>query len=135
MIFFFLSFFWLFSSMVFLLGFQIQLLLFRSQSIRNALFHGYLHFVRPVLPGILHPEDAQLAVAAGAKGVIVSNHGGRQQDSVPAAIQVLESVVEAVRDRGRFHVPYSSKRLPSTYDTMPDLMKFGIHNLGCKKIL
>lgn len=51
----------------------------------------------PVLvKGILHPADAQLAVQAGAAGVIVSNHGGRVLDSVPAALDVLPLVVAAV---------------------------------------
>jgi len=52
-----------------------------------------------VLKGILHPKDAKAAVAHGADGVIVSNHGGRQLDSVPATIEVLPSVVEAVEER------------------------------------
>ncbi|KAJ2834573.1 Lactoylglutathione lyase [Coemansia furcata] len=51
----------------------------------------------PVLvKGILTAEDARLAVAAGVAGIIVSNHGGRQLDTVPATIDVLEEVVAAV---------------------------------------
>jgi 4-hydroxymandelate oxidase len=52
-----------------------------------------------VLKGILTAEDAVKAVEAGAAGVIVSNHGGRQLDGVPASIDVLPEVVEAVGDR------------------------------------
>ena len=37
----------------------------------------------------MHPGDAQKAVAVGADGVVVSNHGGRQNDALPAAIDVL----------------------------------------------
>ncbi|MGC3987388.1 MAG: alpha-hydroxy acid oxidase [Pseudorhodoferax sp.] len=48
-----------------------------------------------VLKGILSPEDALAAAAAGADGVIVSNHGGRQLDRGVAAIDALPEVVHA----------------------------------------
>lgn len=53
-----------------------------------------------VLKGILTPEDARLAVQHGAQGIMVSNHGGRQLDGVPATIEVLPEIVEAVRGTG-----------------------------------
>jgi 4-hydroxymandelate oxidase len=52
-----------------------------------------------LLKGILTKEDAELAVQAGADGIVVSNHGGRQLDSSPAAIDALPEVVEAVAGR------------------------------------
>jgi L-lactate dehydrogenase (cytochrome) len=52
-----------------------------------------------VLKGILHPSDAEKAVALGADGVIVSNHGGRQVEGLPAAIDALPAVVAAVGKR------------------------------------
>lgn len=52
-----------------------------------------------VLKGILHPEDAALAVEHGAAGIVVSTHGGRQLDGVPAGIEALPPVVEAVGGR------------------------------------
>ncbi|KAJ5370668.1 S-2-hydroxy-acid oxidase [Penicillium cataractarum] len=52
-----------------------------------------------ILKGILAPEDAQLAVEYGVDAIIVSNHGGRQLDSVPSTIQALPGVVEAVGGR------------------------------------
>jgi isopentenyl diphosphate isomerase/L-lactate dehydrogenase-like FMN-dependent dehydrogenase len=52
-----------------------------------------------VVKGILTAEDALLAVEAGAEGVVVSNHGGRQLDGVAAALDALPEVVEAVGDR------------------------------------
>ncbi len=52
-----------------------------------------------LLKGILSPQDALLAMAEGADGVIVSNHGGRNLDTVPAAIEALPPVVEAVGGR------------------------------------
>jgi 4-hydroxymandelate oxidase len=52
-----------------------------------------------VIKGILAADDAALAVEHGAEAVIVSNHGGRQLDGVPAPITVLPSIVEAVDGR------------------------------------
>jgi 4-hydroxymandelate oxidase len=52
-----------------------------------------------VLKGILTREDALLAVEHGAAGVIVSNHGGRQLDGLPASLDALEEVVEAAAGR------------------------------------
>jgi lactate 2-monooxygenase len=52
-----------------------------------------------VLKGILHPEDAALALDAGADGIIVSNHGGRQVDGSIAALDALPGVVAAVKGR------------------------------------
>ncbi len=49
-----------------------------------------------VLKGILTAEDAVLAVKHRVDGIIVSNHGGRQLDSVSASIEALPEVVEAV---------------------------------------
>jgi isopentenyl diphosphate isomerase/L-lactate dehydrogenase-like FMN-dependent dehydrogenase len=49
--------------------------------------------------GILTAEDARLACEHGAAAVVVSNHGGRQLDGVPATLDVLEEVVEAVDGR------------------------------------
>ena len=52
-----------------------------------------------VLKGILHPEDAERAVAMGADGIWVSNHGGRHFDGAPASIDVLPAIVSAVGSR------------------------------------
>jgi 4-hydroxymandelate oxidase len=49
-----------------------------------------------VVKGILTREDARTAVEHGASGVIVSNHGGRQLDGAPAALDALSEVVEEV---------------------------------------
>ncbi len=54
----------------------------------------------PVLvKGIMSPEDAAQAVAQGAAGVIVSNHGGRTLDTLPATIEVLPGIADAVGGR------------------------------------
>ncbi|HEY2767808.1 MAG TPA: lactate 2-monooxygenase [Solirubrobacteraceae bacterium] len=52
-----------------------------------------------VLKGILHADDARLAVEHGVNGVIVSNHGGRQVDGAVGALQALPGVVAAVEGR------------------------------------
>jgi L-lactate dehydrogenase (cytochrome) len=52
-----------------------------------------------VIKGVLEPDDARCAADAGANGVVVSNHGGRQLDSVPSSIAMLSRVVDAVGDR------------------------------------
>ncbi|MEM7378542.1 MAG: alpha-hydroxy acid oxidase [Pseudomonadota bacterium] len=49
-----------------------------------------------VVKGVLSAMDARAAVAAGADGVIVSNHGGRQSDAAPAPATALPAVVETV---------------------------------------
>ncbi|MBO3752823.1 alpha-hydroxy-acid oxidizing protein [Streptosporangiaceae bacterium NEAU-GS5] len=49
-----------------------------------------------VLKGVLHPEDARLAVRHGVDGLIVSNHGGRQLDGTPAAVDRLPVIADAV---------------------------------------
>eukprot|EP00253_Pinus_taeda_P004320 PITA_04320 len=52
----------------------------------------------PILvKGVMTAEDTRLAVQAGATGIIVSNHGARQLDYVPATISCLEEVVKAAR--------------------------------------
>ncbi|KAG4213214.1 hypothetical protein ERO13_A01G041100v2 [Gossypium hirsutum] len=54
----------------------------------------------PILvKGVLTAEDARIAVEAGASGIIVSNHGARQLDYVPATIMALEEVVKAAQGR------------------------------------
>ncbi|MGE5183895.1 MAG: alpha-hydroxy acid oxidase [Acidobacteriota bacterium] len=64
---------------------------------------GWLRSVTklPVLvKGIVRADDARRAIAAGAAGVVVSNHGGRQLDAAPATIEVLARVTDAVAGGG-----------------------------------
>jgi 4-hydroxymandelate oxidase len=54
----------------------------------------------PLIPkGIVHPDDARLAIEHGARAIVVSNHGGRQLDSAIASLDTLPAVVEAVAGR------------------------------------
>jgi 4-hydroxymandelate oxidase len=52
-----------------------------------------------ILKGILHPDDAERAMDAGAAGIVVSNHGGRNLDTVPATIDALPRVTQRVARR------------------------------------
>ena len=52
-----------------------------------------------ILKGVLRGDDAALGVDHGAKGIIVSNHGGRQLDGAIPGIRALPDVVDAVGDR------------------------------------
>ena len=69
---------------------------------RDALDWSDIAWLRTIWPhkllvkGILVAEDALLALANGADGVVVSNHGGRQLDGARAAIDALPKIVEAV---------------------------------------
>lgn len=52
-----------------------------------------------VIKGIMDAEEARYCVEAGADGVIVSNHGGRQLDRAPAPIEALPAIVDAVGEK------------------------------------
>ncbi|XP_067014364.2 uncharacterized protein [Anabrus simplex] len=52
-----------------------------------------------IAKGIMTPEDAVVAADVGVAGILVSNHGSRQLDSLPASIEVLPEIVKAVGDR------------------------------------
>jgi L-lactate dehydrogenase (cytochrome) len=54
---------------------------------------------RLVVKGVLDAEDARRAVDAGVDGIVVSNHGGRQLDSVPSTARALPAVIDAVGDQ------------------------------------
>ena len=52
-----------------------------------------------IVKGVLHPDDARLAIEHGAAGVVVSNHGGRQLDGAIASLDALAAVVDSVGGR------------------------------------
>ncbi|KAM6913638.1 2-Hydroxyacid oxidase 1 [Lycodopsis pacificus] len=58
--------------------------------------HTYLPVI---VKGVVNGEDAAQAVIYGVDGILVSNHGARQLDGVPATLDVLEEVVQAVQGR------------------------------------
>lgn len=49
-----------------------------------------------LVKGVLHPDDARQALAAGAAGVIVSNHGGRTLDTAVSTVAALPAVADAL---------------------------------------
>ena len=51
---------------------------------------------RLILKGIMDAEDARLAADSGADALVVSNHGGRQLDGAPSAVQALPAIADAV---------------------------------------
>jgi L-lactate dehydrogenase (cytochrome) len=50
------------------------------------------------IKGVMTPEDAKHAIASGATGVMISNHGGRQLDGAPAPIDQVAAVRDAIGD-------------------------------------
>ena len=62
------------------------------------------------MKGVLTAEDATLACEHGASGVVVSNHGGRQLDGVPASLDILPEVVDAVAGRVEVYVDGGIRR-------------------------
>lgn len=54
-----------------------------------------------VIKGVLTEEDARAAIDAGADGVVVSNHGGRQLDGVASGVAALPRIADAVKSRAR----------------------------------
>ncbi len=53
------------------------------------------------IKGVLHPDDAERAVALGADGIVVSNHGGRQLDGTVASIDALPAIADRVAGRAQ----------------------------------
>jgi isopentenyl diphosphate isomerase/L-lactate dehydrogenase-like FMN-dependent dehydrogenase len=63
-----------------------------------------------VVKGLLTAEDAALACEHGAAGIVVSNHGGRQLDGVPATLDALPEVVEAAAGRAEVYLDGGVRR-------------------------
>ena len=82
-----------------------ELLAFSARELTVALTWEYLEWLKSItklpilLKGILSTEDALRAVSSGMQGIVVSNHGGRQLDRAPAAIDVLQEIAAAVDGR------------------------------------
>eukprot|EP00775_Hariotina_reticulata_P007936 gene7936-8132_t len=76
-----------------------------AKEVDDSLTWDFIPWLRTVtklpiyIKGVLAPADARLALQYGADGIIVSNHGGRQLDYSPAALDVLPAIVAAVNGR------------------------------------
>ena len=57
-----------------------------------------------IVKGLLTVDDAVAAVDAGADGVVVSNHGGRQLDQSPTPLEQLPAIAESIGDRAEVYV-------------------------------
>lgn len=63
-----------------------------------------------LIKGVLRQEDAKKAVSIGLDGIVVSNHGGRRLDGMPATIDVLPSIVEAVNGKAEIYLDGGVRR-------------------------
>ncbi len=63
-----------------------------------------------IIKGVLRSEDAKKAVSIGLDGIVVSNHGGRRLDGMPASIEMLSSVVEAAASRAEVYMDGGVRR-------------------------
>lgn len=63
-----------------------------------------------LVKGILRGDEAARMIEMGADGVVVSNHGGRQLDGVPATIEALPEIVDAVDGRGEVFIDGGVRR-------------------------
>jgi isopentenyl diphosphate isomerase/L-lactate dehydrogenase-like FMN-dependent dehydrogenase len=79
-----------------------QLLAFNDQAWDVALDWKFFDWLRSItrlpllIKGVLRADDARRAVSIGLEGIVVSNHGGRRLDGMPASIDQLSEVVQAV---------------------------------------
>lgn len=82
-----------------------QLIQFNAQAWRRGLSWDFFDWLRSItqlpilIKGVLREKDARKAVSLGLDGIIVSNHGGRRLDGMPASIDQLPDVVKAVEGR------------------------------------
>lgn len=63
-----------------------------------------------LIKGVLRKDDAAKAVSIGLDGIVVSNHGGRRLDNVPASIDVLPEIVRAVNGRAEVYLDSGIRR-------------------------
>jgi isopentenyl diphosphate isomerase/L-lactate dehydrogenase-like FMN-dependent dehydrogenase len=63
-----------------------------------------------LIKGVLRAEDAKKAVSIGLDGIVVSNHGGRRLDGMPATIDVLPSIAEAVDGKAEIYMDGGVRR-------------------------
>ncbi|MCH7687898.1 MAG: alpha-hydroxy-acid oxidizing protein [Planctomycetes bacterium] len=93
-----------------------ELLAFNAQAWDLSLSWDFFDWLRSItklpllIKGVLRREDAQKAVSIGLDGIIVSNHGGRRLDRMPASIDMLPDVVEAVAGRAEVYMDGGIRR-------------------------
>ncbi len=93
-----------------------QLLAFNDQAWDLTLSWNFFDWLRSItklpllIKGVLRVDDAKKAVAIGLDGIIVSNHGGRRLDGVPASIDQLPQIVQAVSGRSEVFLDSGVRR-------------------------
>jgi len=93
-----------------------ELLDFNSQAWDLAISWDFFDWLRSItklpllIKGVLRKEDAAKAVSIGLDGIIVSNHGGRRLDGMPATIEMLPEVVQAVAGRAEVFLDSGIRR-------------------------
>lgn len=86
-------------------GSMQEISVFVAEELGGTLDWDYLKEVRDlwdgpmVVKGIMHPDDAKKCIEIGVDGIQVSNHGGRQLDGAPAAINMLPIIADQVGDK------------------------------------
>jgi 4-hydroxymandelate oxidase len=63
-----------------------------------------------IIKGVLRKDDAAKAVSLGLDGIVVSNHGGRRLDGMPATIEMLPEIVETVGNRAEVYLDGGVRR-------------------------
>jgi len=63
-----------------------------------------------LIKGVLRKDDARRAVSIGLDGIVVSNHGGRRLDGMPATIDVLPDIAKTVGDRAEIYMDSGIRR-------------------------
>jgi isopentenyl diphosphate isomerase/L-lactate dehydrogenase-like FMN-dependent dehydrogenase len=63
-----------------------------------------------IIKGVLRKDDAQMAIAVGVDGIVVSNHGGRRLDGMPATIDMLPGVADVVRGSAEVYLDGGIRR-------------------------
>jgi isopentenyl diphosphate isomerase/L-lactate dehydrogenase-like FMN-dependent dehydrogenase len=70
---------------------------------------------RLLVKGVMTPEDADLAIRRGVDGIIVSNHGGRAEESLVGTLDVLPGIADAVRHRVPILIDGGIRRGPDAF--------------------
>lgn len=63
-----------------------------------------------IIKGVLRPDDAKRAISLGLDGIVVSNHGGRRLDAMPATIEMLPAVARAVEGKAEIYLDGGIRR-------------------------
>jgi isopentenyl diphosphate isomerase/L-lactate dehydrogenase-like FMN-dependent dehydrogenase len=63
-----------------------------------------------ILKGVLHPEDAMIAIDHSVNGIVISNHGGRQLDTAVAALTILPKIVNSAAGKLKLFIDGSIQR-------------------------